>query len=132
MGRSGYTDDCDSDWERIKWRGQVASAIRGKRGQAFLKELIEALDAMPEKRLIAEDLINQDNNVCALGAVGVKRNVELKKLDPYDHGYLAEIFGVAPQLVQEIEWVNDEQLWKTTPEQRWQAVREWAVKCLKS
>ncbi len=31
----------------------VASALRGKRGQSLLKNLAQALDEMPEKRLIA-------------------------------------------------------------------------------
>lgn len=48
MSRSGYSNDGENI---AMWRGQVASAIRGKRGQAFLRELVEALDAMPEKRL---------------------------------------------------------------------------------
>ena len=38
MSRSGYSDDLDN-WDLIRWRGQVSSAIRGKRGQGFLREL---------------------------------------------------------------------------------------------
>lgn len=34
MSRSGYSDDCESQWSWIKWRGQVASTINGKKGQA--------------------------------------------------------------------------------------------------
>lgn len=56
MSRSGYTEDCDG-WDLIRWRGAVASAIRGKRGQAFLREALAALDAMPEKQLISHDLV---------------------------------------------------------------------------
>lgn len=65
MSRSGYTEDCDDNWQLIRWRGAVASAIRGKRGQAFLRELLAALDAMPEKRLIADALVfdGQPENV---------------------------------------------------------------------
>ena len=34
MGRHGYTDDCDDDPLALgRWRAQVASSIRGKRGQ---------------------------------------------------------------------------------------------------
>ena len=35
MSRSGYIDDMDDTWQFIKWRGQVASAIRGARGQGY-------------------------------------------------------------------------------------------------
>ena len=48
MSRSGYSDDIDDNWAHIMWRGRVASSIRGKRGQAMLRELLAALDAMPE------------------------------------------------------------------------------------
>ena len=131
MGRSGYTEGWDEEpWQTIMWRGQVASAIRGKRGQAFLRELVEALDAMPEKRLIAHELRKGDE-VCALGAVGAKRGVELEKLDPEDYDTIAGVFGVAHQLIQEIEWMNDEvAAYGDTPESRWIRVRNWAAEKL--
>lgn len=131
MGRSGYSDDYDMEnWSLIRWRGQVASAIRGKRGQAFLRELIDALDAMPEKRLIADEL-QAGNQVCAIGSVGVRRGIDMTKLDPEDYDGLAGTFGIAHQLVQEIEWMNDEgPPWNATPEIRWQYMRKWAEKQL--
>src|ERR1700722_1111238 len=80
MSRSGYNDDCEQ-WALICWRGAVNSAIKGARGQAFLAELIAALDALPEKRLIATEL-EQEGAVCAIGAVGRARGVDMSKLDP--------------------------------------------------
>lgn len=56
MGRSGYSDDVDNDWSLIMYRGAVTSAMRGKRGRAFFTAMVEALDAMPERRLIADEL----------------------------------------------------------------------------
>ena len=113
------------------WRGAVASSIRGKRGQAFLRELIEVLDAMPEKRLIANDLV-KDGAVCAIGSVGVQRGVALEKLDPDYPEQIAEAFGIAAALVREIEWINDEGgLYAETPEIRWCRMRAWAAKMLK-
>ena len=128
MSRSGYSDDYDSEWSLICWRGQVASAIRGKRGQAFLRELLDALEAMPDKRLIADDF-RRDGEVCALGAVAVKRGRPDIGQDPEDYDGIATDLGIAPQLVQEIEFVNDElddYYRKATPEQRWQKVHDWA------
>lgn len=124
MSRSGYVDDFDDPRSLTMWRGQVASAIRGKRGQAFLRELQQALDAMPTKRLIAHEL-KQDGEVCALGSVGIRRGVDLGALDPDDYDKLAEVFGIAHQLVREIEWLNDEWWGSDSPEQRWQRVRDW-------
>jgi hypothetical protein len=143
MSRSGYTDDGDQ-WGLIKWRGQVASAIRGKRGQLFLRELTDALDAMPMKRLIAHELIADEliapafippeivkSSVCAIGSVGVRRGVDLTTFDPEDYHALAAAFGIAHQLVQEIEWMNDEAGWNDSPEQRWQRMHAWATENLK-
>ena len=129
MSRSGYSEDGDQ-WATIKWRGAVAAAMRGKRGQAFLLELVRALDEMPEKRLIANDLI-RDGQVCALGCVGAKRGIDLGKLDPEDYGAIAEVFGIARPLVREIEWMNDDAAPRNdTPERRWQRMRDWAVASL--
>jgi len=55
VSRSGYSDDLDN-WDLIKWRGQVASATRGKRGQKLLTDLLAALNAMSEHSLIAHEL----------------------------------------------------------------------------
>jgi hypothetical protein len=138
MSRSGYVDGFDDNWRQIIYRGQVASAIKGRRGQAFLRELIEALDALPEKELIADQLVDNelicdDSRVCALGAVGLRRGIEMRGLDPEDHDALAQTFGIARRMVAEIEWENDEAFWagQETPEHRWRRVRAWAQDNLK-
>ena len=129
MSRAGYSDDV---WglELGRWRAQVASAIRGKRGQAFLRELIEALDALPEKRLIDGEL-QEGNEVCAIGSVGLRRGIDMSRIDPHDSDTLAAKFGIAHQLVREIEFMNDEAAWNETPETRWQRMRNWAVSNLR-
>ena len=128
MSRAGYCEDIDQ-WQLIRWRGQVASAIRGKRGQAFLRELIDALDAMPEKKLIAHEL-EQNGNVCAIGSVGARRGTDMSKLDPEDPDGIAAAFGIAQQLGREIEFMNDEAYWNDTDENRWRRMRAWAVENL--
>jgi len=129
MSRSGYTDDMDDRWAFICWRGQVESTIKGKRGQAFLRELIASLDAMPEKRLIANDL-ERDGNVCAIGSVGKARGVDMSVLDPHDYDTIAGTFGITHQLVREIEYMNDE-TYSATPEARWKEMRAWAASNLR-
>jgi hypothetical protein len=123
MGRSGYSDSCEG-WALIRWRGAVASAIRGKRGQAFLHEMAGALDAMSEKSLIAEEL-EHGGEVCALGAVGKARGIDMKTVDPKEYYSVADLFGINSKLAQEIMYENDEGAWQETPEQRWQRVRKW-------
>lgn len=125
MSRSGYSDDYDNDWAAICWRGAVASAIRGNRGQAFLEEMLLAMAALPERGLISHDLEN-NGAVCAIGAVGRARGVDMTNIDPEDRERVAGIFGIAPALAAEIVYMNDEGHWGIeTPEQRFERMRAW-------
>jgi hypothetical protein len=139
MSRAGYSDDLDP-LDLGRWRAQVASAIRGKRGQAFFRQLIEALDAMPEKRLVTGDLQDDSGCVCTLGALAKHKGADLEQLDTYDYDDLGQRFNIAHQLAQEVMFENDEHgtwanvdgAWvKETPEMRWQRMRKWAEKQLK-
>lgn len=124
MSRSNYTDDCE-DWLQYgRWRGRVASAMRGARGQQLLRDLLAALDAMPVKRLIADELV-KDGEFCTLGVLGAKRGIEMEKLDPTDGDQVGGAFGIAPCMAQEIVYVNDEELASATPEDRWIKMRAW-------
>jgi hypothetical protein len=174
MSRSGYSDDGDFDnWSLICYRGALAKVISGKKGQAFLKEMLAALDAMPEKRLIAEELVvNGDGtdsvgrpaaivgadelvslhamgDVCALGAVGKVRALDMSKVDPHDPPSVAHLFDINEKLASEIAYVNDEggigrrvplpnvrqgdwdcfmyKYLPETPEQRFIRVRKWVA-----
>lgn len=130
MGRSGYSDDCDDQWASIRWRGAVNSAIKGKRGQAFLRELIAALDALPEKKLVASQL-EADGQFCALGAVGKRRGMDLQNMDPEDMPSVADSFGIADAMAREIVFTNDEACYyNETPEGRWRRMRAWATSLL--
>lgn len=125
MSRAGYNDDGER-WAVICWRGAVNSAIKGARGQAFLTDLIAALDALPEKRLIAEEL-EQEGAVCAIGAVGRARGVDMSKLDPEDPERVSGAFGIASAMAREITYVNDEcGRYNETPEDRFVRMRRWA------
>ncbi|MGO0633404.1 hypothetical protein ACTORR_25850 [Pseudomonas sp. SAR267] len=136
MSRSGYSDDC-SGWGLICWRGAVAAAIRGKRGQAFLVELRDALDAMPDKRLVT-DTLEAGGEFCTLGALGAKRGLDMSLIDAHDRESVAQAFGIAEALAAEIVYENDESpgqfvqddvgrwvLIRDTPESRWQRMRNW-------
>ena len=129
MSRSGYGDDDTEECPVWFWAQAVKRAIHGKRGQSFLREMIEALDAMPKKRLI-KDEIEEDGNVCALGAVARKRALDLMKLNELGNRDVAHEFGISFALTCEITYLNDEEFWRATPEQRWQKMREWAIKNL--
>lgn len=132
MSRSGYIDYFDDVLLHHQWRSAVRSAIRGKRGQAFLREMLEALDDLPQKRLISSELQRQEE-VCAIGAVGRARGVPMSHIDPENHERIATTFGIANALAREIMWINDEAAFDPeTPEQRYERVRKWVVEHLRS
>lgn len=135
MSRSGYVevDEMDDHRQMAMWRDQVASAIRGKRGQRLLRDLLSALDAMPQKRLIAYDLVSDDGEVCALGALGKARGMDLSGIEPEDPTEVATAFDIAEQLAREIVWWNDDAgSWSDTPEKRWTRVRAWVAEQVKA
>ena len=125
MSRSGYIDI--DGWDLIRWRGAVASAVRGTRGQEVLHGLVSALDAMPVKRLNAGRLI-AEGEVCALGALGAAcgRTEEMRRVDSEDYKAVARFFGISEALAREIQHINDE-WYDATPEDRWTRVRQWAL-----
>lgn len=146
MSRSGYTDDGENV---AMWRGRVASATRGKRGQAFFRALLEALDAMPEKCLITDALETPTGEVCAIGALGKARGIDMSDIDPDEASEVAPLFDIAECLAQEVVYMNDEYKQCTyvelpgppryfrqhdyarhdiTPEERWQYMRDWVSK----
>ncbi len=142
MSRSGYGCGLDN-WDLIRWRGAVASAIRGKRGQAFLREMLEALDALPEPKLITSELEVRpeelgyqlrESGVCAIGAVGKARGVDMgpEVIDATDPEDVASAFGIAHAMAAEIEWVNDDVgAQAETSEERFTRVRAWVVEKIK-
>lgn len=107
MNRSGYSDDCDQ-WDLIRWRGAVKSAVRGKRGQQALREIAAALDALPTRELAAESLVTAEGEYCTLGALGRARGLDMSPIDPEDREAVAQAFGIAEALAAEVMFLNDE------------------------
>lgn len=132
MSRSGYSDDCEG-WDLIRWRGAVNAAIKGKRGQAFLREMRDALDAMPDKRLVSSVLVGPGGDCCAMGCVAIARGLDVSGVDPYETEDVGKALGIARSLAAEIAHENDEGLWRAdaTPESRWKHVRAWVEQQIK-
>ena len=141
MSRSGYSEDLDN-WALIRWRGAVASAIKGKKGQALLKEMEAALLALPEKRLCTGWVDPEASEVCALGSVALKRKMDAGKhrIDSFEElaqefledvaaNEVSDEFGIADAMAQEITYVNDEHgRYDETPAQRYERVLAWVRK----
>ncbi len=126
MSRSGYSDDvCTGSLNR--YRANVDRAIAGKRGQALLREMAAALDAMPIKELVADEVVRDSQHVCALGSVAVSRGLDVAELDIHDGEAVGKVFGVSSTLAREVAYVNDEAgPWRgETDAERWQRMRAW-------
>ena len=128
MSRSGYSDSLN-EWDLIRWRGAVTSAIRGQRGQAFLREMRDALDSLHEKRLVESELVAPSGDCCAMGAVCLARGLDVDGVDPYDRDRVGEVLGIAGAMAAEIAFMNDEAVYRReTPEERWKRMRAWVEK----
>lgn len=134
MSRSGFEEyDGDDQWAMIRAAGAFKSAVRGKRGQVFLKDLLAVLDAMPEKRLIRGEFVAATGETCALGVLGKARGIDMSTWDPEDFEtpeVAAKCFNVSQQLARNVIWENDDS-YGSTPEQRWQYMREWVSGLIK-
>jgi len=134
VSRSGYTDDYDDIGQLNRWRANVDRAVRGKRGQKFLREMAAALDAMPVKELVADEVVRDSEHVCAMGAVALARKLDVSQIDPYDRDEVAKTFDIAPTMACEIAFENDERrAWsgaKETPAERWARMRQWVAEKL--
>jgi hypothetical protein len=133
VSRSGYSDDCDDVLAMGRYIATRNKAMGGKRGQAFLSELLAALDAMPVKELVREELVDgydpylialeatppryfggQEHpqpfcGVCALGAVGQARGLAMAHLDPHEPEMVASAFGITTTVAREVVYANDEE-----------------------
>lgn len=154
MSRSGYVDDVDDVLAIGRWRAAVKSGMRGKRGQAMLREMLAAMDAMTDKRLYrdvlvfdgfrgpyqdpvvvgGDSLVDQRGEVlpvgaaCALGTVALARGLSVDDVDPEDHETVADRFGISHAMACEIMYWNDEgNIGPETPEARWTRMRKWVA-----
>ncbi len=71
----GEYDDEDSQRRYALQCANLKRQINGKRGQAFLRELLGALEALPEKALI-EGHVSAAGMVCTFGALALKRRTD--------------------------------------------------------
>lgn len=132
MSRSGYVDDDCHDPHFARWRGAVTKAMKGKRGQAFLKELLaemEKVEGTEDAILITAALQDEEGDYCALGMVGRARGTDMTKVDPEDPESVASLFGIARAMACEIQYMNDEYgRYDETPQDRFTRMKKWVEK----
>jgi len=134
VSRAGYSDDPDPV-ATVLYEQALRNAMHGKRGKAILRDLADALDAMPVKELGA-GFVKRGDCVCAIGALAAHRGVDLKEFDVEADEYdedgdwsterIAEELDAPTCIVRAIVYGNDE-LGPTTetPSERWARIRSW-------
>lgn len=77
MSRFGYDGDYEEYYpnQGDLWWANIERALNGKKGQAALRDLEEALIALPEKKLVRGHIAKLDGSVCAVGALIVHKRV---------------------------------------------------------
>lgn len=96
--------------------------LHGKRGQAFLREILKALNAMPKKELI-DWYLEQPEGVSALGCVGKVRGLDMSNIVFRNYDILAEVFEIPAPLIAKVMYENDKE--DVTYEDRWLRMRAW-------
>lgn len=142
---SRFSDDYDEDFanQAALYNANTERCLKGKRGQAFLKEMEAALLTLPQKKLI-NGAVCQEGQVCAIGALALKRKrdagdsiaaalywLEKEAPDEWQESdatadYAEEHLDVLRRLAFRMAWVNDlKEPEEETPEQRYERVLKW-------
>lgn len=136
-------DDAIEDWLAYgRYRARVMSHLRGQYGRAGLIRLREALLAMPERKL-AQGVVVLNGECCAIGALAIHQHVQASGLSwdaaaivvqaeigtDYQDRLVSEDVGVQHGLdalaASEVAYVNDEECYYRTQEERWQDMVDW-------
>ena len=116
MSRSSYSDDYGDDYpgQLELYRANVARSIRGKKGQARLRELHAALLAMPVKELHADTFVSPAGQACALGVWALAQHggdikaAQLVREDADDEDIEAALPSWPRLVVKDLIYRNDD------------------------
>lgn len=124
--RLSYQDEEDYPGQFDLWQGNCERSLRGKRGQEELSILRDALLEIPEKRLILGSLVDEEGEVCAVGAYARHKGLDLNAFDPEEDTDAVGVAGGMPRLVAwKVVEMNDLSFDHLTPEDRWKMMLEW-------
>jgi hypothetical protein len=105
--RISYSEDEDFPGQFELWQANCRRSIKGKDGQKVLRELEQALLALPEKRLIADELQNAEGEVCAIGALAKYRGINKTESDPEEMEDVGVELGMPRLVAWKVVCVND-------------------------
>ena len=148
--RIRVSEEEDFQNQAFLWEANLERSLKGRKGQAALRELEAALLALPDKRLIANETVSTDGAVCAIAALarhrGYQGDMALPKRPNWDDDNdddspywdefeyeeavesamlnIATDLGVPPMVAKAIIYKNDDDYVKT-PEARYQKMLRW-------
>lgn len=125
--RINYSEeDEDFDGQFELWRANCRRSIKGKKGQAELRALRDALLALPEKRLIHGLLVDDAGGVCAIGAYARSKGIDLTVCDPEEESDEVGVdAGMPPMVAWRVVEMNDIMLDHCTEEGRYIKMLRW-------
>lgn len=137
--RIGYAEEESFPGQAELWEANLRRSLEGRKGQQSLRELEAALLALPEKRLIADELESDKGEVCAVGALAKFKHYSgsmslpevYDELDEYkvEEAMLAvaKDLGVPKLVAVAIIQQNDEDAHhhSMTPERRYERLLDW-------
>lgn len=136
--RISYSEDEEYGGQFELWQANCQRSLRGKKGQAELRVLRDALLALPEKRLISGAL-ERDGDVCAIACYGKFKGIDLEPFksqpDDWDEDDIESdqvgIEGGMPRLVAwKVVEMNDMEFDHLSPEKRYERMLAWVERQL--
>lgn len=140
VSRFDYDGEEMTRGQQNLWDANVERALNGRKGQAMLRELEQALLALPHKRLIDSDF-KQDGDVCVVGALAIQRVKRFLETDDFQTAYsglpdfegepdeiawYAEThLGMSRLLAWHLQFKNDEEYAGASPELRYDNMLQW-------
>lgn len=144
MSRFDHEGD---EWFPNQWwlyEANMQRCFSGVAGQQKLREVREALLALPRKRLISTRLADEQGDVCLVGALALHKaedpKTELQLLAEHITEEMAEwdsyeveqrtlgtgkTLGLKETMVVELSYTNDNSHRDQTPEERYERVLAW-------
>ena len=133
--RISWTNEEDRPGQFELHAANVRRSLKGRKGQAALRELEAALLALPVKRLI-DGAVEHDGDVCAIGALARAKGVDVEPEDEWsdpedtDMVPIGEECGMPRLVAWEVVCQNDLHMEWLTPEQRYDSMLRWVRKQL--
>lgn len=150
--RIRFSEDEQFNNAAILWEANQERSLKSRKGQAALRRLEAALLALPEPKLIADAIVDDEGLVCGLGALAqyehYKGGLDLPQQpaddagnEAWDEWYamgdgekviedtmlaLAEALDVPRMVAIAIIYHNDDSYGSITPEARYTKLLAWA------